>query len=176
MVNDFTMLVNCLKSYSFIWIRFSIDTNFVPFGYEFIDYFNICSVWDCNVKTSGSMVENHRSFSFKSFSFIFKVSEINYMLITLTELFDDLRLSFISSWLVFHWVKNEYAIRDSLSFVTSKPVWKYGVGCIFSHLWKDSNLNSCFLNVFNKRFVFSLNLRIESFPVLLNILFHEFVV
>jgi hypothetical protein len=37
-------------------------------------------------------------------------------------------------------------------------------------------LNSCFLNVFNKRFVFSLNLRIESFPVLLNILFHEFVV
>jgi len=176
MINYFTMLVDCLKSYSFVWIRFSIYANFVPFRNKFLNYLNVRSVWDCNVKTSRSVIENHRSFSFKSFAFIFKVSEIYNMLIALRKLFDDLRLSFISSWLVFHRVKNEHTFWNSLSFVASKPVWKYWVRCIFSHLWKDSNLNSCILNIFDKSFMFSLNLGIEWFPVLVNILSHKFVV
>lgn len=168
-IDYFTMLINSLKSYSFVWIRFSINANFVPFGYKFFNYFNVRSVWDCDVKTSGSMVEDHRSFSFKSFSFVFKMSEINYMLITPAELFDDLRLSFIPSWLVFHRMKNEYTFWNSFSFVASKPVWKNWIRSIFSHLWKDSNLNSCILNIFYKSFMFFLNLSIEWFPVLFNI-------
>lgn len=176
MVNYITSFVECFESYCLVRIALSINTNLVEFLYEFIDNFNIWSDWSSTVELSICVVKNHSTFSLKCQLLAFEMGQIYYMLVIILHLGNEQRITLISSWLIEHRMKNQDTIRDWLSLVACKPIWKDCVWSIIAMLFEHCDINVSISHILNELLMFCLNLISELLTVLVVISIHEFVI
>ena len=92
---------------------------------QLLHHLDVGSVRSSTVEGSVSVVKDDGAFSLESHTFLFKVGQVDGILVTLLKSCDKLWSSLISPGLILHGVDNEHTLWDRLPLVAGEPVWEY---------------------------------------------------